>query len=149
MEMSPGEIFDRWTILRMKASVSEDMVGEMQRYEEAAHAAIWADEDDDDLEERECGHCGLPYSNDNSRIPKVLHQILVLMEANAKIWMLEASLRKEFKDDVAAQEDLDLAEVGRRAMMIRDINSKRVKAKTEIDIMYGVVPDEKVDHASQ
>ena len=135
MEMSPGEIFDRWTILRMKAEVSEGMVEEMKRYEAAAVRTMWSRPAD--------------APNDEAHVPKVFNLVLILMESNAKIWMLEASLRKEFKEDAAAQEELALDEIGRRAMMIRDINTRRVGAKNEIDVMYGVVPDEKVDHASQ
>ena len=85
MEMSPGEIFDRWTILRMKAAVSEGLAEELQRYESSAISIMWSKPADAPADE--------------AHVPKVIHQVLILMESNAKIWMLEASLRKEFKED--------------------------------------------------
>jgi hypothetical protein len=82
------------------------------------------------------------------KIPHFLNNVLTLMEINAKIWVLEASMRASNPEDPCAQEKLDMSEVGTRALRIRDLNAVRVAAKVSIDKMFGACPDEKVDHAS-
>ena len=74
--------------------------------------------------------------------------VMKLMEANSKIWQLEASIRQEYSTDDQAKEVLSMAEIGRRALAIRDLNKLRNEAKKEIDMLYGEITDNKVDHAS-
>lgn len=113
MKMSAGEVFDRWTILRMKARLSDEMKAEHQRY------------------------CAEIAENNELAFLELLAE---LVEANAKIWMLEADIRNG--------KEMPLEEVGRRALLIRDHNRLRVQAKGEIDRMFGDTPDIKVDHAA-
>jgi len=124
MEMPPGEIADRYTILRMKATFDKDAALKLGAYASEVERLL--------LE---------------GKMAFAVH-LLDLQEANSKIWMLEASMRQEYKEDPMAQQELDLAEYGRRAIEIRDINKLRVKAKKNIDDMFGFIPEGKVNHAS-
>ena len=130
MIMSEGEICDRYTILRMKARLDEGSAKILEEYDVEVKLLM-----------EKAARQGLS--------GRFLDSLLALQEANSKIWMLEASMRKEFKNDPAAQETLSDAEFGRRAMAIRDHNKFRVQAKAEIDELFGRTPDVKVDHASQ
>lgn len=130
MHMSEGEVVDRYTILRMKGRLDGDarkLLGE------------YADEISVMLEE----------AVNKGIEQELVDEMLLLQEANSKIWMLEASLRKEFKDDPAAQEKLDMAEFGRRALAIREINKMRVEAKKAVDKLFGRTAEGKVEHASK
>ena len=126
MKMSHGEMFDRWTILRMKARLDPDAAKDLERYDAEIDPIFNA------------GDC-----------VEILGHIAQLAEANAKIWLTEASIRQEYKDDPAAQQVLSLDEVGKRALEIRGYNRLRVEAKKALDILFGDTPDNKVDHASQ
>ncbi len=114
MEMSPGEIADRYTILRMKAAKAPQLMTELSRYSEEIVRL---------------------------NIMRIWPLLLILMEMNAKIWMLEADIRNG--------KEMPLEEVGRRALAIRDLNKNRVIAKAEIDKLFNATPDVKIDHASQ
>ena len=63
---------------------------------------------------------------------------------NGRIWDLESDIRR------GKEKELGLEEVGRRALMIRDINNERVACKNEITTIYneGFI-ETKRDHASQ
>ena len=63
---------------------------------------------------------------------------------NGRIWDLESDIRR------GKEKELGLEEVGRRALMIRDINNERVACKNEITTLYeeGFI-ETKRDHASQ
>ena len=63
---------------------------------------------------------------------------------NGRIWDLESDIRK------GKEKLLGLEEVGRRALMIRDINNERVACKNEIISLYkeGFI-ETKHNHASQ
>ena len=66
-----------------------------------------------------------------------------LYEVNGRIWDLEAEIRQ------GKEKIFGLEEVGRRALLIRDINSERVKIKTEIVEKTGIgYKNIKVNHAS-
>jgi hypothetical protein len=132
MKMSPGEVMDRWTILRMKAAVAPEMSGELSRYAAEAQALVCR-------------------AVEEGSLLVLLGRVMSLMEANAKIWMLEAAIRqdKSCPDPHVSGGSLTLEEVGRRALAIRDHNSNRVAAKEGIDLMFGWTPDVKVDHASE
>lgn len=127
MEMKKSEICDRWTILRMKARLSEESKTELKEYEEA--------------------FLDLFYEAESNVF--LMFEVMNLMESNARIWENEAAIRKEYAKDPSAGEQLDHAEIGRRAIIIRDFNKLRVNAKQAIDKMFGQIPDKKIDHVSQ
>src|SRR5271157_1721768 len=87
ISMKMGDICDRWSILRMKVRFSEDYLVEFERYNKVVTSFL-------DL--KQC----LPHLAD-------------LVEANAKIWLLEAAIRKEFKDDISSQDELSCEQIGR------------------------------------
>lgn len=77
-----------------------------------------------------------------------------LYEINSKIWDLEADIRK------GREGELGLEEVGRRALLIRDLNKQRVEIKDAItekitsisgskDIRINGFKENKLDHASE
>lgn len=67
-----------------------------------------------------------------------------LKTINGRIWDLESDIRK------GKEGELGLAEVGRRALRIRDINNERVACKNKITAFYGEGFKEiKHNHASQ
>jgi hypothetical protein len=130
MRMKMGDFFDRLTILRMKARLDKNAkqeLGEfMAEFRKAMGKKTW----------KRNAHVLVPW-------------IMQLAEVNAKTWIKEASIRKEYSSDPEAGQDLDLAEVGKRALEIRDYNRLRIEAKNAIDRVYGGIPDRKVDHASE
>lgn len=130
MKMKHGDLFDRWTILQMKARLDDDAKTELEEYEIEIRAIMktntW----------HAHGH-------------KLLAEIAALAEANGKIWITEAALRKQYDSDTDAKENLTLEQIGARALRIREYNKIRVEAKQHIDQIFGDVPDKKVDHASQ
>lgn len=64
-----------------------------------------------------------------------------LLSINFEIWQLESEIRR------GAQ--LDLGEVGRRAIAIRNWNRERVRIKNEISAEVGGFQERKIDHASE
>lgn len=126
MRMKFSDVADRWTILRMKARLDEDARRELAKFDDEVRTMIAL--------------------TAGGALHRLLDAVLTLMEANSKIWILEASIRREYAAD--AGEELDLREVGRRALKIREINGQRVRAKQDIDEMLGDVPDRKTEHAS-
>jgi len=63
---------------------------------------------------------------------------------NAKIWDLESDIRK------GKEGELGLEEVGRRAILIRNLNRERVALKNKIIEETGIgFKDVKMNHASQ
>ncbi len=67
-----------------------------------------------------------------------------LYNINAKIWTLEADIRK------GKEGELGLEEVGRRAILIRNLNRERVAIKNRIIEETGIgFKDVKINHASQ
>lgn len=128
--MPEGEVCDRYTILRMKARLDEKSSTLLKQYDEEFQII-------------------LDHATQAGLEGVLMDRMLMLQEANSKIWMLEASMRKEFKNDPAAQEELDMVEFGKRALAIRDINKLRVKAKADIDEMFGGIREGKFDHASE
>jgi hypothetical protein len=130
IEMSPGEVFDRYTILRMKSIHATKDVS-MQKEKEK-----FADEVRLILEYH-------PVVKDVMNRFALVGLLLEIMEANAKIWVLESAIREPVNGELADDE------VGRRAIQIREHNKKRVIAKAAVDTMLGATPDFKVDHASE
>lgn len=67
-----------------------------------------------------------------------------LYKINTKIWDLEADIRK------GKEGELGLEEVGRRAILIRNLNRERVALKNNIIQETGIgFKDVKVNHASE
>jgi hypothetical protein len=130
MEMKKSDFLDRLTILNMKARLDDSASLELTDY---------IDELDEVLTSEPWTVNGV----------ELICAIMQLAEANAKIWLTEAAIRKEFPDDPSASGELDLEEVGRRAIQIRAYNRLRIEARKVIDAAFGETPDNKVDHASQ
>lgn len=122
MEVPPSEIIDRMTIVKLKI----ERIGEphLKKEYEAYKKAL------KEFEKR------------GIKIKK--EWIKKLYEINKKIWDLEADIRKG-KEGI-----LGLEEVGRRALMIRDLNKKRVAIKNKISEETGIgFKDIKINHASE
>jgi len=137
MQMKESEVLDRWTILLQKARFDNNAQKELLLFDEEVAEII-----SNSLHNKGIGE---DVRNWNKRF---LKHLMKLQEANAKIWVLEASIRKEFKTDPTAQETLSMEEIGRRALQIRDFNSLRIEAKKDIDAFFNRISDNKVDHAS-
>lgn len=129
MQMKMSDVVDRWTILRMKARLTQDVSEELRALDFEVMRLLVSKEFTD-----------YPF--------ECLRAISQIMEANAKIWVLEASIRKEFEGDDLSAEKLALEDIGRRALAIRNINRIRVQGKKELDTIFNNDPDVKVDHAS-
>jgi len=72
----------------------------------------------------------------------IQEKIVLLKEVNGKIWDLESDIRK------GKEGELGLEEVGRRALVIRDLNAERIRLKNRIAEEVGEFGDIKIDHAS-
>jgi len=126
--MKKSEILDRWTILNMKVRLDDRVRVEMSQYDQELQKII----------------------DEATVFPMLFIKTLcALQEANSKIWVLEASLRQEYKDDPLNTGEVTDVELAKRAKLIREHNKTRIKAKQEIDKMFGENQDFKVDHASQ
>jgi len=137
MDMKKSEVLDRWTILLQKARFDENARKELDLFDGETNEIISIT-----LSNKYTS------GNINDWNMRFLKHLMQLQEANAKIWVLEASIRREFKNDPLANQDLIMSEIGTRALQIRDINSLRIKAKKAIDEFFGEIPDVKVNHAS-
>lgn len=65
-----------------------------------------------------------------------------LLIHNAMIWSLESDIRQ------GKEGELGLSEVGRRAIRIREHNTKRCAVKAEIAMACGDFVEQKINHAS-
>jgi hypothetical protein len=75
--------------------------------------------------------------------PIVEEYIAKLVDANSKIWDMEAAIRS------GKDEELGLEEIGRRAIAIREQNKIRVGFKNDIsDITQTGFKDVKINHVS-
>jgi hypothetical protein len=119
--MSPGEVIDRWAILCKKASVDDSFRGDLTTFMAEAFML-----------------------QQTTPFPILfMDHVKTLFQTNEQIWMLEADIRS------GVIPNSELEEIGRRAIKIRDLNKIRVQAKGEIDKMFGVTPDRKVNHRSE
>jgi len=67
-----------------------------------------------------------------------------LYEINGKIWDLESDIRR------GREKELGLEEVGRRAIMIRELNKKRISVKNQVVEETGIgFRDVKMNHGSE
>jgi len=96
--------------------------------------------------------CGLPGAEkelacmmDDCKAKKIngefLLAIIRIAQTNLTIWDLEHSVRN------AAEGSVSLAEVGRRAIMIRNTNKVRIENKNILDV--GIRVEEKIKHLSE
>ena len=68
-----------------------------------------------------------------------------LLFTNMKIWNLESEIRE------CKEEELGLEEIGRRALMIRDLNRERIALKNELNRLHdneNYFKEVKVKHVS-
>lgn len=80
---------------------------------------------------------------EESEFANILCYIDELHDWNGKIWDLESDIRK------GKEGELGLEEVGRRALMIRDLNNKRIEVKNRIASEFDQYIEVKHNHASQ
>lgn len=69
-----------------------------------------------------------------------------LFEVNGAIWDLESDIRQGKLANPTTE--AEYAEIGRRALAIRDLNAKRIAIKNEITKVYGGFIEVKGQHAS-
>lgn len=137
MEMNPSEVFDKWSILQMKTRFELGLQDTYFRYCSEVHVLLY--------QIVAGGRASRPVIELD-----ILTSIAKLIEANSKIWLLEATIRNEYPRDPANRgKEPDLAEIGRAALLIREINGMRIQAKNEIDSYFGVEPERKAEHASK
>jgi hypothetical protein len=126
-----SDIADRFAILAMKAKYSPDAEKELESYSDEMTVL-------------------LRIADGNNLLREFLLAIVNLSESNAKTWENEAAIRNEYPADPASGgKPLDFAEIGKRAVAIREHNKDRLEAKRKIDVLFGDVSDVKIDHASQ
>lgn len=119
--MSLAEVLDRLSILRLKV----ERINEPHLKKELDAFNKTVDE----------------FKNRGIKIKKEWEESLY--QINAKIWDLEADIRK------GKEGELGLEEVGRRAILIRNLNRERVSLKNKIIDETGIgFKDVKVNHAS-
>ena len=132
MEMSPGDLLDRHSILLL-------------RREHGDAAAI--------VELKKCDAEAKALVQDE----RIALLYVALMDANKTIWGLESAIRQG-KSNVDLLKNHDLsdpwavaayAQVGMRALEIRQVNGQRISAKNAINKLFDCPPDVKVDHASR
>ena len=70
-----------------------------------------------------------------------------LYEVNGKIWELEFDIRMGKLSN--PQTESEFAEIGRRALQIRDLNARRIAIKNRLAEGLGEPIEVKGDHASQ
>jgi hypothetical protein len=127
--MKTSEFLDRLTILTMKSRFDEKSETEFMLYLKELETLIKTDQ-----------------WNTFGNI--LILSLIELSEANAKIWVTESAIRKEFDTDPESKQELDYDEIGKRAIMIREYNKIRLSARERIDQVFGEVSDTKVDHVS-
>lgn len=120
MEMPMGDVADRFTIVLQKF-IHGRKLGEVPEIQ-AELIALWS----------ELG------------VGKTLAALLVdLLAQNVRIWGLEADIRN------GGESFMSYAEIGARALAIRDINKERIAAKNAVAKHFGDSHIEvKLDHAS-
>jgi len=83
------------------------------------------------------------YETEIKKYSNIQEYITQLYEINGEIWQLEADIRR------GREEELGFEEVGRRALLIREWNKKRITVKNQIVEDYGEgFKDIKINHAS-
>jgi hypothetical protein len=83
------------------------------------------------------------YEKEVSEYHNIYEYVDKLYEINGEIWQLEADIRR------GREEELGLEEVGRRAILIREWNKKRIAVKNQIvEIFNEGFKDIKINHGS-
>ena len=124
MEMTRGEMIDKFTILAMKAKYSTKMATLFNRY-----------------------YKEIIQLKDSIVI---LPMIIDLAQVNAKIWENEAKIREEFTSDPAMQgAPLSFEGVGRIALLIRGYNKERVELINQINEYFGDPNEIKINHVAE
>lgn len=83
------------------------------------------------------------YENEVEQYFGVNDYIEQLYDINGEIWQLEADIRR------GREKELGLEEVGRRAILIREWNKKRIEVKNQMVKDYGEgFTDIKINHGS-
>lgn len=122
MERDAGDIIDRWAIAKLKA----ERIGA----EESKKEFLWFCEGIKELEKK---YAAINWDSYKEKI----------LDIHSRIWNLESGIRQGKLDN-------NLAEVGLRAIQIRDWNKKRVTLKNEINLKTGEgFQDIKKDHGSE
>ena len=83
----------------------------------------------------------LGWCKDNGIDGEFILAIIRIAQCNMDIWHLEHSVRN------AAEGSMTLAEVGRRAIMVRNTNKTRIESKNILD--KGEYVEEKIKHLSE
>jgi hypothetical protein len=133
MDAKTSDVLDRFTILRMKKRFDNRVDPEYKEVEQEVFQNILQ----------------LPAG---AKTNDIVLLMLDLMEANAKTWENEAAIRRELPNDpsnTATVPDTALSEIGRRTLIIRDHNKRRLVVKADVDKMFGQKSDVKVEHASE
>lgn len=134
MKVSPADIADRFSILDLK----------MDRLPPDDAALVMAE------------HRAYLMAAQEEAIP--VEALLRLKEINGKIWDLESDIRRGKEGHLepsievkrmAYEDVLRLAEVGRRALLIRAFNAQRVAERCRIATVMGGFQEVKGDHASE
>jgi hypothetical protein len=124
MEVTPGDLFDRLAIVQLKSERldKELMKEELQQLQDAFEES----------------------TGQFRELSVPCEDLLELLKiVNGYIWDLEADIRK------GKEKLLGLEEVGRRALMIRDLNCIRVWTKNLVTRATGLGQEDiKKDHAS-
>lgn len=118
-ELTPGEFFDRFTIIIRKAKFDpSNYTEQINEFSDIISMKHFSGE--------------------------LLKLICQLQMINTDIWNLESDLRK------GKEGELGLAEVGRRALHIRNINAERIDCINKINKIFGLQTKEtKFNHASE
>lgn len=74
---------------------------------------------------------------------EVIKGLRKLYDINGEIWKLESDLRQ------GKEKKLGLREVGKRAILIRDKNNKRIAEQNRLIEIFGGFKNIKKDHASE
>lgn len=126
-ENNPGRFVDEWTIHLRKAILYP---------EECLHSFV-ASKYDETLK------TVLGFIQDEDRRIKFINLTTQLMMRNTDIWNLESDVRK------GNTLKLGLEEIGRRTLLIRDINKERISLVNEINDLFGLdIVERKFDHGS-
>lgn len=129
MKFPLSEIADRWSILRLKAERLPEDNTIIEVF------AVFTAELDNEI-----------HKFDVKKRNELKCLIAELYLHNADIWDLEADIRSG-----KINESKELNEIGKRAVLIRDHNKKRLNVKNKIAIMvaqrYAI--DKKIDHGSE
>lgn len=120
MNMTPGELADKYAILRLKRDRLPQDKALLRELEEVT--------------------CAIHEEQGNYEQAQILRTKLYVV--NGQIWDLEAEIR------AGNDGSITLEEIGRRALAIRNFNKGRVALKNQMNDLFGAPKEIKVDHAS-